>query len=170
MIDLDKRESLYKQGDLVTIRPRMFQNSMYQCGYIDDMLIYTDQQAMIIRVIDTMNPRDLSVEQKAYLINVDGHKYTWSAEMFQETYQNPQSPYWKYIKLRIFTQDMIAWLLAHCTQGNDNVELNFISDSPLLDAIDYTNGTYDILKKIDEGKDLRKQLSLFSDYLKNQDL
>lgn len=170
MINLDRRESLYKPGDIVTIRQRIFDRSMYQCAYVDEMTEYTDQKAMIIRVRNAFNQRDLSIESKAYLISIDGQKYTWSAEMFQETVQNPQNPYWKYINLRIFDQEMIDWLLAHCDGVNDNFKLITIANRQLLDVIDYTNGTYDILNKLDQGKDLRAQLRLFQYYLHNHGL
>lgn len=168
MIALDQRESLYQVGDIVTISDRKYDPHLYLTHFEDVLLEFCGLEARIIQVVSTDAIELLSVEKYLYRLSIDGGIYFWSAEMFEETSIYYKFNYWKFPVLRIFDLTQIYWLTKNCRDNGIDPKFQILAENPLLDVVEYTNGTYDILKELDSGKNLRESLRRFNEYFKRK--
>lgn len=166
MIELEKRASLYQVGDIVHIRKREYEPQFYLGHFINDLLQYCGCNARVIQVTPSKSIEHLSVEKYAYRLSVDHGEYWWSAEMFEETPLHYKFNYWHFPVLRIFNLTQTYWLAQNCKDNNIDTKFQILAEHPLLDVVNYTNGTYDILKDLDSGKNIRESLQRFDEYLK----
>lgn len=77
--------SLYKVGDIVTIKPRQYPSDDYPCGFSDGMIPFVGESLKIVAVKSLTCYLDRpQYNGDPYFYELQGNYYNWHSSMFEE--------------------------------------------------------------------------------------
>lgn len=90
--------SLFKVGDIVTIKQREGHGVDYPCNFTDEMCIFVGKSFKIVAVNDLSDRDKPKYNGDAYYYHLEGNSYNWHSSMFEDKKKNKNSFCYKVYK------------------------------------------------------------------------